>query len=778
MYAVLEAPDPSCAANLATFVSLLGELRAWAGGPSYRALAKRVGPLMRPPQPVSASTVVDLFKPGRRRLNPDLLVATLRALGLDDEAVDRWREAYLRIQRDAKATAPEPAPARAGRNFLPADVADFTGRAEETDAVLRAMGDDSRRVVTISALDGMAGIGKTTLAAHAAHLLAAGHPDGQLFVDLYGHTPGRDPLDPNVALRRLLIQLGVDPAAIPHELEDRAALWRAETAGRRAVVLLDNAATVQQVRSLLPGAGACSVLITSRQRLIGLEGAEILSMRVMTEADAVELFERIAGPSRTSGQRQAVVEAVGLCGFLPLAIRIGATRLRHRPAWSVADLVARLRDQRKRLAELSTPDQAVAAAFGISFQQLDADARTMFRLLGLHPGPDLDAPAAAALAGLAVDKAERLLEELLDAHLLEQQTVGRYTFHDLVRAFAVERAAQEETEQARAAATRRMIDYYLHSAHGAGTLSYATHSSWPHLQLPEPSPVVAPIGLADRDHALSWYSVEYPVLIAVTVKAAASGFNAEAWQLASVISCYLLQAGLWRELLAVNEVALAAGQLAGDTKGQAHAHHWLGQLHRSEGRHAQAHEHLRKALELFQVVGEPVLVGQSLLDIALTYGEQALFSEAVEYSRRGLELFRSNQDRVGEGRALNSVGWYLCMLGEYAQALGYCEQALMLAREAGSLHVEASTLDSIGFIYYSWGNYAAALRNYSDALHVRRLKGDYFLQAHALTMLGDTRLAMGEPAAAKELWQQALVILDNLAHRDAAGVRKRLNGLE
>jgi tetratricopeptide (TPR) repeat protein len=289
---------------------------------------------------------------------------------------------------------------------------------------------------------------------------------------------------------------------------------------------------------------------------------------------------------------------------------------------------------------------------------------------------------------------------------------------------------------------------------------------------------VTPIALADRDEALSWYGAEYPVLITVIQKAAAGGFNAEAWQLAGFVSCFLLQAGLWRELLAVNEVALAAAERGGDTKGQAHAHHWLGQLHRSEGRHVPAHEHLQRALEMFRAVGEPVPVGQTLLDIALTYGEQASFPEAVEYSRRGLELFRSVQDRVGEGRALNSLGWYLCMLGEYADALGYCEQALMLAREAGSLHVEASTLDSIGFVHYSWGNYAEALRNYSDALDVRRLKGDYFLQAHALTMLGDTRRAMGEPDAAKDLWQQALAILDDLAHRDAAGVRERLRGLE
>lgn len=773
-----EPPMPAPAGGVSGYVAALRSLKVWAGNPPFQALSRR--------SKVPRSTLADALDPARRTLpRLEVVAAYATACGLSRDQVLHWRRVWRELQQEAAPEEPAPggtavaaASSRAGRNFLPGDLADFTGRAEETAAVLDAVGNDSRGVVTISALDGMAGIGKTTLAVHAAHLLAADYRDGQFFVDLHGHTPGRDPLDANVALHRLLTQLGLDPGGIPHELEDRAALWRAETAGRRAVVLLDNAATVQQVRPLLPGGGACGVVITSRRRLVGLEGAEILSMRVMTAPDAVELFDRIAGPGRTADERDAVVEAVGLCGFLPLAIRIGATRLRHRPAWSVADLVARLRDQRKRLAELSTGHQAVAAAFAISFQQLDEDARIMFRLLGLHPGPDVDAPAAAALAGLAVGEAERLLEELLDAHLLDQHTVGRYTFHDLLRAFAAERAQADETEQARAAAVHRMIDYYLHSAHGAGTLSYATHPTWPDLRLPEPSPAVTPIGLADRQQALAWYGAEYPVLIAVIARAAADGLDTEAWQLAGVIAGYLLQAGLWRELHAVAETALAAGERGGDRKGQAYARHWLGQLLRSEGRHPQAHEHLRQALAQFQALGEPVPVGQTLLDIALTYGEQKSFPEAVDYSRRGLELLRSAGDRVGEGRALNSVGWYLCMLGEYAEALDCCEQALRLAREAGTLHVAASTLDSIGFIHYSWGNYAEALRIYAEALQVRRLKGDYFLQAHALTMLGDTRLAMGEPALAKDLWQQALNILDNLAHRDAAGVRERLRGLE
>lgn len=775
-------PEP--AAGVAGYIAALRSLKIWAGNPTFQALARS--------SKVPRSTLADALDAGRRTLpRLEVVTAFAAACGLPHDQVLQWHRVWRQVQQSAIPSEPALAAAdvvtaaaattadQAGRNFLPGDVADFTGRGEETEALLDAVTSGTlSRVVTISALDGMAGIGKTTLAVHVAHLLSATHRGGQLFVDLHGHTPGREPLDPSVALYRLLTQVGIDPAAVPRELEDRAALWRAETAGRSAVVLLDNAASVQQVRPLLPGGGACSVLITSRRRLVGLEGASILSVKVMTESDAVELFDRIAGPDRTLSQRDAVVEAVGLCGFLPLAIRIGATRLRHRPAWSVADLVVRLRDQQKRLSELSSSHLAVAAAFAISFQQLDEPARRMFRLLGLHPGPDVDAPAAAALAGVPVDEAERLLEELLDAHLLDQHTVGRYTFHDLLRAFAADKAATEETADARTAATRRMIDHYMHSAYNAGSLTYATHPTWPRMKLPEPSSGVTPVNLTDPQQALSWYAAEYPVLIAVINRAAAEGFDRDAWRLAGVLVGYLLQAGLWREWLAVNETALAASERAGDQRGQAHAHHWLGQLLRSEGHHPPAHEHLRQALETFQALGESVHVGYVLLDIALTYGEQARFAEAVDYSRRGLDLFRPIGEPGGEAWALNGIGWYSSMLGDLAQARDACEQALRVARDGGAQHVVAATLVSLGLIHYKLGNYPDALHYYWDALHARRMKGDYFLQADVLTRLGDTHLAMGEPAAARDLWQQALVILDDLAHRDAAGVRERLQGLD
>jgi tetratricopeptide (TPR) repeat protein len=770
-------PSPSITGGISGFVAALRSLKAWCGNPSLQILARRSS--------VPRSTLADAIDLDRRTLpRLDVVTAFVTACGLAGDQLAPWQRTWKELQQ-ADVAAPAPPAAvetgdrqPAGRNFLPGDIADFTGRTQEIAAVVHALtGANARPVVTISAIDGMAGVGKTALAVHATHMVAPVFPDGQLFLDLHGYTPGREPLEPGTALESLLGQLGIDAARIPRTLEGKSAMWRAETSGRRAVVLLDNAANVDQVRPLLPG-GPCPVLITSRRRLVGLEGADILSMKVMSMAEATELFDRVAGAQRVAGQEDAVALAVGLCGFLPLAIRIAAARLRHRPAWTVNDLVARLRDQQRRLSELSSSHQAVAAAFTISFQQLDDRARTMFRLLGLHPGPDVDVPAAASLAGCTLDRAEGALEELLDAHLLDQQTLGRYTFHDLLRAYAASQIKDQEPDAVRSAATSRMIEHYLHSAHNAGALTYATHPSWPRLTLPEPDPSVTPVGFTGREQALAWYAKEHPVVIAVIARAAADGYDSQTWQLAGVLVAYLLQAGLWREWLTVNQTALAAAERAGDERGQAYAHHWLGQLYRSEDDRTRAKEHLHRALDLFTAVGNDALAGETMLDIALTVGEELRFTDAVEFSRRGLAMFRAIGNAIGEGRALNSIGWYLCQMGAYEQALPYCEQALALSRATNSPHVEATTLGSIALIHYCMGNYRQALPYYTQALAARRAKGDYFLQADVMTKLGDTHLALGEAATAKDLWTQALTILDNLQHRDAEGVRTRLRDLE
>ncbi|MFC7108171.1 BTAD domain-containing putative transcriptional regulator [Nonomuraea rubra] len=350
--------------------------------------------------------------------------------------------------------------------FLPYDVADFAGRTAELTQLIAE--DDA--VPSITAIDGMAGIGKTALAVRAAHRLADHYPDGRLFVDLHAHTAGRQQMTTSEALEALLRQLGIRAEAIPARLEERAALWRAELAGRRVLVVLDNAADSAHVRPLLPGPSGSLVLITSRRRLTDLDGVRSLPMEVLPASDATDLFTRIVG-ERAVREPDAVAEVLLLCGFLPLAVRIAGARLRHRPRWSVAYLAQRLRDERRRLSELATAERGVAAAFALSYQQLEDTERHLFRLLGLHPGRDVAPHAAAALAGLDVAEAEDTLEALLDTHMLQQHEPGRYRFHDLLRQYAHDTAAEEPPHE-RHAAMARLLDHHLNTASAAMDLLY------------------------------------------------------------------------------------------------------------------------------------------------------------------------------------------------------------------------------------------------------------------------------------------------------------------
>ncbi|WP_433412793.1 BTAD domain-containing putative transcriptional regulator [Microtetraspora malaysiensis] len=367
--------------------------------------------------------------------------------GLDPgHAFSKLEQAILRD--DPGLRVPAAAPTKSQRvNFLPYDVPDFTGREGELDRLSRSWTSGNGGVVTISAIDGMAGIGKTALAVHAGHLLADHFPDGQLFVDLQAHAAGQAPLNAGSALEVLLGQLGVPAERIPASVADRAAVWRSELSGRRVLAVLDNALGADHVRPLLTGTSSALILITSRRRLTDLDGAHALSLDVLPAADAVELFTAIVG-ERAAAEPVAVLDVLQLCGFLPLAVRIAAARLHHRPRWTVEYLADRLRNQRRRLSELATSERGVAAAFTLSYQQLDPDQQRMFRLLGLQPGRDIGPDAAAALAHLPLERAEMLLEDLLDAHVLAQYQPGRYTFHDLLREHALATAAAQEPQSA------------------------------------------------------------------------------------------------------------------------------------------------------------------------------------------------------------------------------------------------------------------------------------------------------------------------------------------
>ncbi|WST81418.1 tetratricopeptide repeat protein [Streptomyces sp. NBC_01136] len=633
--------------------------------------------------------------------------------------------------------------------------------------------------VVISAIAGTAGVGKTSLAVHFAHRVADHFPDGQLFANLRGFDPIGPPADAVDVAHGFLEALGVPAPRIPTDPERQLALYRSRLAGTRTLIILDNAREAEQVRPLLPGSATCLVLVTSRKRmpgLVALDGAVSLALDVLSRGEALELLARRLGTEPLRVHPEAADELVELCARLPLAINIAAARVADQPAIPLSVWARQLRDTHARLDLLSAGDNRadVRAVLSWSYRSLPPNAARLFRLLGLHPGPHISAPAAASLAGLPLPDTRRLLDDLHRAHLLTASDRNRYTFHDLLRAYAAEQVATHDSTRAQAEATLRMLDHYLHTANRAGSLAYADDTSWPPLDLGAPAAGVTPEALTDRQQALAWYHDEQPVLEQVVARAHQGGIDDHAWQLAGTQVSYLLKSGLWQQWQRVSETALAAAERTANLARQAHAHRWLGQVHRSQGRQPEAHAELRLALDLFGALGDRTRQGKTQLDIAITYGEQHAHTEAVAESRRALKLFEALDDHSGQAIALNLIGWYLTVLGEPEQALPYCRRALELSRDSGNLPAEASILDSIGFIYYNTGNYQEALTPYYESLQVRQSLGDYFLQAEIHTHIGDTHLALGDPEAARVSWENGLAILEELQHRDAEGVRARL----
>lgn len=447
-------PNPDEIRDLAGLIEALNLLRAVSGNPSFRALARSVGVKLRPPQALAHSTVRDLFQTGRRRLDIDLLMATVRALGLSDSEAVRWRQACARLHVEARLGS-LPGVLRQ----LPAETAVFTGRERDLDAVLTpAMawsGRHGANVAAISAIEGMPGVGKTQLALRAAHELVRGgrFADTQLYVDLRGFDAEHPPADPAVVLDTFLRQLGVPAQHVPAALEERAAMFRDQMCGRRALLLLDNAACEEQIRTLIPASASCLVLVTSRRSLAGLETAFLHTLDVLAPAESVTLLARIAGADRIAAEPEAAHAIAEACGFLPLAIVLAASRLRARPGWTLADLVHRLRES--GLDALSTGNRALRPALDLSYRALPPAARFLFCTLGLHPGDDFTAAAAAAGSGTSAIETDRILEQLQDEHLLRRTTGEHYRLPGLIRGYAAELVRTElSAEQLHAAFLR------------------------------------------------------------------------------------------------------------------------------------------------------------------------------------------------------------------------------------------------------------------------------------------------------------------------------------
>jgi DNA-binding SARP family transcriptional activator/tetratricopeptide (TPR) repeat protein len=662
---------------------------------------------------------------------------------------------------------------------LPAAVAHFAGRAREL-AVLTGLADQAGKqrpgTVVISAIGGTAGVGKTALAVHWAHQVAGRFPDGQLYVNLRGFDPSGSPVTPAEAVRRFLDALGVPAGQVPASPEAQQGLYRSLLTGRRMLIVLDNARDAGQVRPLLPASSGCLVLVTSRSQLASLvaaEGAHPVLLDVLSREEALGLLEGRIGVEWVAAELAAATDLAGLCAGLPLALAIAAARAALHPGRPLAALVTELRDTAGRLDALDAGDAAasVRAVFSWSCQQLPELAGRMFRMLGVHPGPDITVPAAASLARIPLGEARQALGQLTGASLLTEHSPGRFAFHDLLRAYAIELAGTQDGGTACQAATHRMLDHYLHTASPAALLVQ------PHRDAPMLAPVqpgVVPEVIAGREQAMTWFEAEHRVLLAAITQAASTGFDTHAWQLPEALLAFLVWRGYWHDSAATERTALAAARRLGDLAAQARVHGGLAQVSILLGSHQDARAHSMQMLELYRQLGDRDGQGRAHVGLAAVCDRMGRYDEALAHNMQALDLHRSVGNRAWEAAALNNVGWFHAQLGDYQQALAWSEQALALFQELGDRNEEASAWDSVGYARHHLGQYPEAVACYQQALALTREQGDRFNQAGVLIHIGDSHDADGQPPAAREAWQQALDILDDLHHPGADEIRARL----
>jgi tetratricopeptide (TPR) repeat protein len=701
-----------------------------------------------------------------------------------------------------RASNPLPAPPKSSRqvhfpprNDLPRDVPDFTGRAEQLAAVLAAV--EEHRIV---AVDGMAGVGKSCLAVHAAHRLAADYPDAQLYVDLHGFTEGREPLGADPALRALLTALDVPSEKVPQGgLEQLAACWRSELARRRAVVVLDNAADAEHVRPLLPGAGPSAVLITSRNRLLGLDEVPPVSLDVLSASESAELLARAGGEADAAGRLdgrlardpEAAAEVVRLCGNLPLALRLAAARLRHRPGWTVGILVERMAEGP---SEFDT-------AFAMSVRQLDRARARLFRLLGLLPGSSFDEYLAAALADVSPRSARAMLEDLLDAHLVQQPSAGRYRMHDLVHQHARRAAEQQDSEAERGRALGRLLDYYVHAAAAAdAVMPFMARGR-------EVSAGRAPQELprfADKRAAFAWYATEYENLIGAFEAAIATGADAHACELPRFMRAYFARRCGTTHLNVLFERSLAAAERLGDPLRLAEAHSDLGFARYNAGRMAEAGAQYEAAGALVGESGDVLTRAELTMRRAYLRWDEGHVDEPLELFRQAGRLYADADCASGAAHATADEAWTLLQLGrreeaarlarealavshpdpawppaltaritlgvavaaeEPEEAVGHLRRALEMAREDGHTHNEAWGLNCLGVALRHMGRYEEALASHEQAFALLEELFEEHWKIHFLDSYAETCRQAGLPERALHLHREALELAPKLGYR-------------
>ena len=671
------------------------------------------------------------------------------------QKVTARRDAFT-AGRDLNVTiaAPDPGePVTPG--LLPRDVPGFTGRSEEL-ARLAGLAGGGRVVVT--AIGGTAGVGKTALAVHAAHQLLAEFPDGHLYADLRGYTEGQDPVEPGEALELFLRSLGVKAGDIPSGVTERSGLLRQLLGSLRLVMVLDNARTEAQVRPLLPGAGTSLVLVTSRSTLPGLETDERISLDVLSQDEAVTMLAGLGG-HRAAADPTAVAEVARLCGRLPLALRIAGQLLATHPTWPVVWLAQLLTGERDRLARLGAGDLQVRAAFEVSYQQLsDQDAR-LLRLIGLHPGPDFTPAAAAALAGADEEAAESALARLAAANLVAEDTVGRFTLHDLLRLFARAACEQADPLDQRTAAEKRLVRHYENLA------AFLDSCVDPELRAKaeqEGKP------LSSMRQALAVFEAERPSLLAALAVATERGWDEERRELCASMGYSLMILRYPDDLLMVRETALAAARRAGDANAEAHALNGVGLAYADLRRFEEAIARYQEALAIFRETGDQISEGWTLANLGNVYRGLRRFEESITSFQQALVISREIGDRSGEGHALNNLGNVYVDLQRSADAVASYQEALTIKREVGDRYEEGTTLKNLGIAYAELRRFAEAMASYQAALLIFREVGDRQHEGLTLSHLGHAYQEIRQPEQAAAYCREAAAALRAAGHHEQA----------
>jgi tetratricopeptide (TPR) repeat protein len=662
---------------------------------------------------------------------------------------------------------------------LPADVPAFTGRAGELTALTRLLDQTDEQApgtVLISAIGGTAGVGKTALAVHWAHQVAGRFPGGQLYVNLRGYDLGQ-PMHAADALAGFLRALGVAGQDIPVEVEERAARFRSLLAGRRMLVVLDNAGSVEQVRPLLPGTPGCVAVVTSRDSLVGLVaryGAPRLDLDLLPLEDAIGLLRELIG-GRVDADSVTAAALAAQCSRLPLALRVAAELAAGRPTDSLAGLAGELADQQRRLDLLDAdgdPRTALRAVFSWSYRHLSTDAARAFRLAGLHPGPHLDPYATAALVGASVERARQLLDQLGRAYLIHPIRSGRSGMHDLLRAYAAEQAIKHDAEPDRRAALTRLFDHYLHTAAAAmDTLFPAERHRRPCIPRPaSPGPPVA-----EPHAARAWLDAERASLTAIAAHTAAHGWPDHTTRLAAILYRYLEAGGHYADAVTIHGHAQTAAQHAGDSAAEATTLISLGLVDVRQGRYPQAAGQFQQALAFFRQTGDQRGAARALTNAGNLDARQGRYPQAADYLQQALALFRQTGDRTGEAYALGNLGDVERRQGRYPQAADHLQQALALFRQTGDRTGEANTLGNLGCVYERQGRYPQAADHLQQALALFRQTGDRTGEANTLGNLGCVYQRQASCQQAADHLQQALTLFRQTG--DRSGEAEALNGL-